>query len=120
MIKARHLLIAFLFSPILLLQLIVVESEAFLSKIGFLETISRLKLKMIYARMSFRLIRKGYSNQEVGDIIDRWRNREIVKIKRELNESDKKLTEAIANMSHHLGVPEYEIRSYVEDKMSND
>jgi hypothetical protein len=119
MIKYRHWLIAFLFEPSLLLRFLSVEFSALLHRTGISTIIYGWKATIMYIRIDFRLARKGYSNQDIYDITDRWRRMEMFKTKRALSECDINLTESIAYMSKDLGVPEYEIREYVERKMIN-
>ena len=116
MIAFKHSLKSFLTNPFIIFDLLDLEIRSFLFRSGIYGWCNGIRLKIIYANLAYRLIRRGYDNDEAQSIMLRWISQRSLKLNKNLRVQTILLTEAIADVSRKTNIPEYEIRHYLEEQ----
>jgi hypothetical protein len=70
--------------------------------------------------MVLRLVQRNYSIEKIVDIVDRWYKFRAYKIKEDSKIMEKDNSQKIVELSEKLNIPQYELRAYIEHKITTD
>ena len=82
--------------------------------------VDRLHIEYRFWRIERRLKHKGYSNEKISDIMQRYVKIRAIKTKNESRKALMKLNQVIVETSERTGIPQWEIREIIKSNFHID